>query len=513
MSRPLLTIAIPTYNRASLLDLCLGRILDQVQPYMEEVEVLVSNNAATDHTPEIAAGYQQRYPNLRYSENEQNGGPDFNIARCFELATAKYVWVFSDDDLLLPNALSRLLPLLRGQNLGIITLPTAFYRHSIHEHVFSGREPLTYTLYDDPARLAEETHFWLTYITGIITNKDSVQDAPTLYQYQRSFMIQLGWVMPALFGGLPSAKVSTPLILGRSLETLDFKLFHVFGASYPVVLEDLARQDVIPEAVKEKLIQLIITQYFPVYIQPTTSYTHGERPLRILGKTFWKRREFWTTLLPLFARRQVTRILSTVQHPVREKVRRLAARIYSRLSTLHHATQATALTERLAQLGPDSLLPEWHYIPHPEHVAIGRGLRALPGLLIRTHPARGGEIYSPTITIGDYVQLGANCVLDCCAGIYIGDWVLVGNQVTITDHEVTATTEVMTLPPAIRPIISRGPMRIASNVLIEDGVRIEAGVSIGEGAIIKAGAVVRDPVPAYAVVAGNPARVIFTQVM
>ncbi len=270
MSHLLLTIAVPTYNRAKLLDLCLDRILAQVQPCADEVEVVVSNNAATDHTKEIVAKYQQRYKHLRYSENEKNGGPDFNIARCFELATGKYVWVFSDDDLLLPNALDRLLPLLREQDLGIVTLAPIFYRDSIHECVVSGREPLEYKLYEHPAKLAQETNFWLTYITGVITNKDLVRNAPTLYQYQNSFMIQLGWVMPALFNNRPSANVTTPLILGRSLETLDFKLFHVFGTSYPIVLEGLARQGVLPVPVKEKLIKLIITQYFPYYIQPAS---------------------------------------------------------------------------------------------------------------------------------------------------------------------------------------------------------------------------------------------------
>jgi glycosyltransferase involved in cell wall biosynthesis len=57
MSRPVLTIAVPTYNRAALLDLCLGRIIEQVRPYGDMVEVLVSNNAATDHTKDVIAKY------------------------------------------------------------------------------------------------------------------------------------------------------------------------------------------------------------------------------------------------------------------------------------------------------------------------------------------------------------------------------------------------------------------------------------------------------------------------
>jgi len=39
-----LTIAIPTYNRADLLDLCLCRIIDQARSSRDEIEVIVSDN-------------------------------------------------------------------------------------------------------------------------------------------------------------------------------------------------------------------------------------------------------------------------------------------------------------------------------------------------------------------------------------------------------------------------------------------------------------------------------------
>jgi abequosyltransferase len=508
MSRPLLTIAIPTYNRADLLDLCLSRVLSQADSYPEAVEVLVSNNAATDHTKQVVAKHQAEHPALRYSENEQNGGPDYNIAKCFELATAKYVWVFSDDDILLPNAVDHIMMLLKQQELGIIVLATNFYRHSIHEFV-PLNEPLTYKLYDDPAQLATEVHFWLTYISGIITNKELVNNAVTLYQYQNSFMIQLGWVIPALFWAKQSARISTPLILGRSLEVLDFKLFHVFGTSYPVVLEGLAQQGVLPVHIKEVLIERIIKDYFPVYIQPSTRYTHGERPLIILGKAFWKRKSFWTMLVPLFIRRQLVRGLQAVQQPLWSRAKSIVAEGYGRIAALHQAAKAASLTKHFRQFGADSYLPEICYIPHPEYVAIGRSLRALPGLIIEAHTMRGEEKYFPAIDLGNYVRFGANCRLDCCVGIKIGDWVMIGHQVIITDNELDDTpVAIQNYLPANRRLVSKGPITIANNVLIEDNVRILSGVVIGQNAIIKAGSVVHNSVPANSIVAGNPARVV-----
>ncbi len=56
--------------------------------------------------------------------------------------------------------------------------------------------------------------------------------------------------------------------------------------------------------------------------------------------------------------------------------------------------------------------------------------------------------------------------------------------------------------------ISVGPIRIGNDVWIGASAQIMSGVTIGDGAIVGAGAIVTRDVPAYAVVGGNPARII-----
>ena len=60
----------------------------------------------------------------------------------------------------------------------------------------------------------------------------------------------------------------------------------------------------------------------------------------------------------------------------------------------------------------------------------------------------------------------------------------------------------------MRPVVSKGSVIIGNNVWIGDKATILPNVTIGDGAVIAANSVVTKDVPAYSVVAGNPAKVI-----
>ena len=70
LDKPLLTIAIPTYNRASYLDLCLSRIFNQLSKKEPLVEVLISNNNSSDNTEEIVNRYVSQGLTVSYIKND-----------------------------------------------------------------------------------------------------------------------------------------------------------------------------------------------------------------------------------------------------------------------------------------------------------------------------------------------------------------------------------------------------------------------------------------------------------
>lgn len=106
---PLLSIAIPTYNRAAFLDKQLAWLAEATSIYRNEVELIVSDNASTDRTPEVCTRWQAECPALKVTRHPRNIGFAANCIHCLHIARGEYVWLVSDDDSIQCEAVSRIL--------------------------------------------------------------------------------------------------------------------------------------------------------------------------------------------------------------------------------------------------------------------------------------------------------------------------------------------------------------------------------------------------------------------
>lgn len=116
-----------------------------------------------------------------------------------------------------------------------------------------------------------------------------------------------------------------------------------------------------------------------------------------------------------------------------------------------------------------------------------------------------GARFGYNITLGSGSHIGVNARLQSGGGITLGKGIMMGPDVIIIteDHKHDDANE---------PIWAQGTY--TAPVIIEDGVWIGTrviilpGVKIGKSSIIGAGSVVTKDVPAYSIVAGNPAKVV-----
>lgn len=108
-----LTIAIPTWNRAELLDQCLDRIVREVEASGVAVRVIVSDNGSTDRTPEICAKYSKRYEFIRAVRFPVNLGFSLNFLKIMLECGTTHLWPMGDDDAVRPGSILEIVSLIQ----------------------------------------------------------------------------------------------------------------------------------------------------------------------------------------------------------------------------------------------------------------------------------------------------------------------------------------------------------------------------------------------------------------
>lgn len=93
----LIQFVLITYNRKERCLQTLKSILADNSP-VKDIPLTVLDNASTDGTGEMIQHLQKTHGNIIYIRHSKNIGGNANIARAFEMATARYVWVLCDDD-------------------------------------------------------------------------------------------------------------------------------------------------------------------------------------------------------------------------------------------------------------------------------------------------------------------------------------------------------------------------------------------------------------------------------
>ena len=108
----LLTICIATFNRADWISQTLDALLAQITP---EIEIVIVDGASTDATQAILAAYMIRHPKIVYRREASNSGVDCDFDKAVTYASGEFCWLMSDDDIIVPGAIAKVLDHLNDQ--------------------------------------------------------------------------------------------------------------------------------------------------------------------------------------------------------------------------------------------------------------------------------------------------------------------------------------------------------------------------------------------------------------
>lgn len=256
--QPLLSICIPTWNRAKLLSKSLNSFREQLTSMdSSEIEIFVSDNASDDDTPQVVRSFIDQGLPITYNRNPENVGAARNFIKCMQWASGKYIWLLGDDDLLNDGAISYILELIRNGDYGLI-----------HLSVLKNKDSLPETQeYSDCDDFWMAVSYWVTFMSGCIFLKESVSLVENCERYIPTHLLQVPFY-------LMSSSLRTKNLFVRKMlmqSGLDFtnnggyNFYRVFVEGYLNIWMEYVQKGIVSkkcfEYVKKDIFEKYITKF------------------------------------------------------------------------------------------------------------------------------------------------------------------------------------------------------------------------------------------------------------
>lgn len=186
IANPLISITIPTYNRAELLDYSLEIHIPLARAH--NVQIFISDNASTDATEEIVKKRMKEYSLIQYHRNEKNLGPDKNFELALKYPRTQYVWLLGDSYQLPPEGIDYLLNLISSnkQKYDVIVFNLADQVTDVKAQNFTDSNNLLCSL-----------GALMTCMSCLVYNIDFIMDA-NFARYRNSYFIQTGIIFESI---------------------------------------------------------------------------------------------------------------------------------------------------------------------------------------------------------------------------------------------------------------------------------------------------------------------------
>lgn len=180
MSRPLLSVCIPAYNRPGELAPLIDSILAQD---FVDWEIVISEDASPQQAAIRAAAsrYVDQHPSrVRYHENATTLGYDGNFRRLVELARGEFLFIMGNDDLVYPGAFSAVADAIaRHPDLGVILRAFAVFQGSADNIVQYTRYYADECVFEAGLPALVACYRRLVAMSGLVLHRDSAQAVAT----------------------------------------------------------------------------------------------------------------------------------------------------------------------------------------------------------------------------------------------------------------------------------------------------------------------------------------------
>ncbi|HEY5535108.1 MAG TPA: glycosyltransferase family 2 protein [Ignavibacteria bacterium] len=299
-NQPLLSICIPTYNRAKILDVSLKNLLPQINKYIEYIELIISDNASFDNTHEIILKNLSEYQNINVILLRQDNNIEFygNSKKCRELSSGKYFWLLSDNEHILPYAIEFIITeLKKNDRVGVF-----FLRNEKDTHPYVVKDENVDSFFSNDIK-----SYLITLISAVILKNNKKVDEEIYKNYKNNAFIGFLFLGTALL-----EYNNIRIIEGKIFYTyntyVSFSIFSVWTIAINECLDFLVSQKLISNKSRNSftnsfLINLSFYQIFEYLIKGKIFDKKFEKPneiLKLFDKFYFNNPSYLKNIRPLF---------------------------------------------------------------------------------------------------------------------------------------------------------------------------------------------------------------------
>lgn len=291
MTTPLLTIAIPTYNRCDYLKQTLTAILAQKS---DEVNIVICDNCSQDDTAEYLASLGE---SITYFRQEINVGADNNFISCLTHATGDYVWTLCDDDIPCSNTLDSILGGIKASKppaLFITPIPT-----DKNVSIYDATPVHSTWISCDRDEFLDRVGVWFTFGSSAVVRRDAL-DMDFIQAQNGSALVPAAIMLSAVGRNNKVLVSSEPLLYARGDNSGGYSAFIVFSHNLSRLLRSSKQLGFNPRS-------MIYVYNHSLSMVIVTFIVQGWRlslpSLITLTKYSYRHRSFYTSVIPALIRR------------------------------------------------------------------------------------------------------------------------------------------------------------------------------------------------------------------
>lgn len=468
---PILSICIPTYNRADILDRTLKSIVkEEVFRETTDIEIVISDNCSPDNTKEVVEKYLSKFPDKIKYVRQENNIKDKNFATVLSYANGTFAKLHNDTLMVNKGGLAQLVEILKANDDRSVVFFIGVKKD----------EKVSFEKCSNIEMFFDKVSFNATWIGGLCVSSELYKTIENPARFSSLNFSQIDIITRMLSKNSASLVIYSPFFEVQCLKKKGgYNVAEVFGHNLLTILYSLKQEGLISNTTLEKIKKETLKKVINFY------YFDIKKQCNFIKSGYFKFLFKYYKDCPYFYMNYLKYQFLCLKYFICRKQCIQNERIITFCGFIKIKTRINLRKKWRARNKHN--FTTLSFCSDMNRIVVGNN----------SYGHINAALCSPTnekLYIGNYCSIGSNV-----------EFIVASEH----DYKNLSTYPFKVLFGGEQyEALSKGDIVLEDDVWIGNNAMILSGVTIGQGAVVAGGAVVTKDVEPYAIVAGNPAKVI-----